>query len=431
MKNKTRRRNKRQYRRKIKSRRYHGGQPVDKDELITKMLIGLSEKIREKISMIAGLKIAAVRNWANSFLDRIRNENIVLFSALENTSEDKIKDMSKEERLNFIKMVYDAWITKNPTHIIYLLQSSTNPFYPEIPDIIKFFSNYWVLQYLVKDDWEHQPLSGKYPISQYLWGEAQAYALAQQKELETLRTGVIESYVKWENTSGDNWKNFWISNKLWNSWPSKDPWQEFLAKYNISASGLRCPNLLHGYKCEDPPDESASPTLSSASEPLSSAPTAASTAAAADTAADTALDLANAAKGFTSRGRDVSDLDDPRELVSNPDAPPADAQRLLENAADVVEQPKKSSRSWRSYLPAHGARFPRPFKTRKARQPAQSPSPALLSPTPLPSSPKDNAYPIGYDDFASLGSNVIWGGRSRRKKRTNRHKRKRTRYRKR
>ena len=57
------------------------------------------------------------------------------------SAQDKIKDMSKEERLDFIKKVYDAWITKNPTHIIYLLQSSTNPFYPEIPDIIKYFSN--------------------------------------------------------------------------------------------------------------------------------------------------------------------------------------------------------------------------------------------------------------------------------------------------
>ena len=388
---KKRARNKRHYRLKRKSRRHHGGQPVDKDELITKMLIGLSEKIREKISMIAGLKIAAVRNWANSFLDRIRNENIVLFSALENTSEDKIKEMSKEERLDFIKMVYDAWITKNPTHIIYLLQSSTNPFYPEIPDIIKFFSNYWVLQYLVKDDWEHQPLSGKYPISQYLWGDSPHDRRDKQKDLETLRTGVIESYVKWENASGDNWKNFWINNKLWNSWPSKDPWQEFLDKYNISASGLRCPNLLHGYKCVNPPDDPVVPTAAD----TAATDTAATDIAAADTAAAAAM-------GLTQRGHDVDEPNDPHELVSNPEAP------------------KKSSRSWRSYIPSLKRR------TRKTQQPTQSP---LLTPMSLP--PKDNAYPIGYDDFASLGSNAIWGGRSRRKKRTRRRKRKRTRHRKR
>jgi len=385
MKYQTRRR-KKKVKRKRQSRIHRGGNgEEDKDMLRKRMLIGLSEKLREKIQEIEAMRIQKIKDLANSFLDKIKNENEDLFELLKNLGKENALGMSKEERLNIIQNVYDAWINKDPTKIVWLIRSSW--FKGETPDIIKFFSNYWVLQYLADPlpTSQYGPISSeRFPISTYLWkdekhgGEVVGFLTKSEREeeLETLRTGVIETYKEWENEHPglSDWKQFWINQKLWKTWPSKAPWLTFLINQNpkidMNNSSrwarpqkqlearielLRCDYLNNGEICTNPAGELVTPVTS---------------------------------------GRQAEEETKEEEEY-------ASTGQLSDEFA--VESTKK--------------------------QPIPVPSVAPPAAPPLA-----KEYPVqSFDDeFKSLGQ-TWWGGgrRSRRKRRTRRRKRKRTRHRKR
>ena len=243
----------------------------DKDELRRKMILGLVGKTRTKLAEIESSGMVK-RNIGNYFIRKIKRENPKLFEMLKDTTEGEVAAMNTAQLKDFVKKIYDVLSKKSPLQIISLLRSCQKDSWTckqEVPDLVKYYSNLWVLQYLSEDEGklieEKKVSPEQYPFGKYLWRdwddrEKQA---ERNDKLRELRGNVIDSYKTYESEHPMEWKEAWINQKSWDSWPTRGAFEEFFKEEDLSKDSLYCGHIID-YKgkpqnCKDEADATTPP----------------------------------------------------------------------------------------------------------------------------------------------------------------------------
>ena len=139
------------------------------------------------------------------------------FTMIKSHDEIKKKDYTEVEQV--ISKLYNTVKEKDPMKLFPIkkdLQISSRGY---IPDLIKHFTTYWILEYLLNESSDIETFK--------IYCN---WASETDAEIEELKQKIINKYIKVYSILSDDEKQVPedISEKRWEEWPLKEPWVDFL-----------------------------------------------------------------------------------------------------------------------------------------------------------------------------------------------------------
>lgn len=183
-----------------------------KQDLRKKYLLGCARLKEKKVQDINKMKFGSsiVMSILNSF---------EAFTMIKSPDEIKKKDYTEVEQV--ISKLYNTVKEKNPMILIVprplrKYQISSTGY---IPDLIKHFTTYWILEFLLDE-----------PSDIETFKKYCNWASETDQEIEELKEKIIKKYIKVYSNLSDDEKQVPedISEKRWEEWPLKEPWVDFL-----------------------------------------------------------------------------------------------------------------------------------------------------------------------------------------------------------
>lgn len=169
----------------------------------------------------------------------------VTLSTLNITSFNAIKDYPDVEKYNddkvkeVLSILYKDVREKDPMKLFPIkkdLQISSRGY---IPDLIKHFTTYWILEYLLNESSDIET------FKRYC-----NWASNNSKDINKLKDDIIEKYIQIYSNLSDDAKQVPedISEKTWEEWPLKEPWVDFLKTKRITYEDFYYDNALKKQK---------------------------------------------------------------------------------------------------------------------------------------------------------------------------------------
>lgn len=203
----------------------------EKQNLRKKYLLGCArlkdKKVQEINKMMFGSIVMGILN------------NFKAFKMIKSSAE--INDENDTEVSKVITELYNTVKEKNPMILIgprslrkYQISSTGY-----IPDLIKHFTTYWILEYLLNES------SDIKTFKNYC-----NWASKSDEEIEELKQKIINKYIEVYSILSDDEKQVPedISEKTWEEWPLKEPWVDFLKTKRISYEDFYYDNALKNQK---------------------------------------------------------------------------------------------------------------------------------------------------------------------------------------
>ena len=154
-------------------------------------------------------------------------------------SSAEINDENDTEVEQVISKLYNTVKEKDPMKLFPIkkdLQISSTEY---IPDLIKHFTTYWILEYLLNESSDIET------FKRYC-----NWASETDEEIKELKEKIIKKYIKVYSNLSDDAKQVPedISEKTWEEWPLKEPWDDFLETKQITYKDFYYDNALKKQK---------------------------------------------------------------------------------------------------------------------------------------------------------------------------------------
>lgn len=203
--------------------------PEKKQDLRKKYLLGCARLKENKLNSLYNFVVKKTLNATLSTFVPSFNAIEENPSKVEKYNDDKVKEV--------LNMLYKDVSEKNPMQLIgpkllHYYQISSKGY---IPDLIKHFTTYWILEYLL-----NKPSDIKTFKTYCNW------ASNSDAEIIKLKKKIIEKYIEIYSNLPDDAKQVPedISEKTWNEWPLKAPWEDFLNKVDKKYEDFYYDNAL-------------------------------------------------------------------------------------------------------------------------------------------------------------------------------------------